>query len=77
MLLSWIGAILIILNIVYMVLGNCMRIIMWLKCIRVRACNNQRCLNKGMCSKYYDQLTDEECKELSNMIDDFRNKEII
>ena len=77
MILSWIGSVAISLTLIYVLAANIIRLIMWIKCFRVKECNRRHCLCNMMCNKYHEVLTEKEYNQLLNTIIEFREAMII
>ena len=71
---SWFLTIVILSALAFLVITNAIRFVMLIKCFKIKECNKRRCINKVMCEKYYEALTDDEYYELLNMIKDARRK---
>lgn len=71
---GWIGALMTYVTIAYLIVGNCMRFLMWMKCLNVNECYNKQCLNRAICYKYHEALTEEECQQLLKMIEDLKKQ---
>ena len=66
MILSWIGSVAISLTLIYVIAANIIRLIMWIKCFRVKECNRRHCLCNMICNKYHKVLTEKEYNQLLN-----------
>lgn len=50
--ISWTGSILALLIILWIVSANLVRLVMWIRCFKIKECNNRKCLIRNMCHKY-------------------------
>ena len=74
LILSWAGAVVLLLTIAYLIVGNAVRFIMWIKCFKVKECCNRKCINRMTCRKYRERLTESEQKELLDMTEEFKKE---
>ena len=74
MILSWVVGIAILVIMAFIIIGNAVRFIMWIKCFKIKECYNRRCINNAACAKYSEQLTEDEYNELQSMIEEYRKQ---
>lgn len=65
---SWIGSILAILIILWIVCANIVRLVMWIKCFKIKECNNRKCSIRDMCHKYQERITEEDRQRIMQII---------
>lgn len=57
-----------------MIVGNVVRFIMWIKCYRVKECDNRNCHWARYCDKYHRGITEEELDELEKLLEERRRE---
>ena len=67
-LLSYIGLIGVSITMIFIMASNIVHFVMWIKCFKVKECHNRQCINRVMCRKFNDILTEDEYNELSDII---------
>ncbi|MDE7322501.1 MAG: hypothetical protein K2N73_07155 [Lachnospiraceae bacterium] len=50
------------------IVGNIIRLIIWIKCFKIKECNNDDCRICKYCKKYHYILTEEEKEKLRQML---------
>lgn len=63
---SSIGSIIALVIILGIICANFVRLVMWIKCFRIKECNNRKCSFK--CYKYHEKLTEEDYKRILDKI---------
>lgn len=63
--------IILILFTIIILIGNIIRLWYFVKCLKIKKCNNRKCKYKNNCFKYQDIITDEEKEELLRLLDEF------
>lgn len=66
--INWIGSILAILIILWIVSANIVRLVMWTKCFKIKECNNRKCSIRNMCHKYHEKITEEDRQRIMHII---------
>lgn len=67
--ISWTGSILALLIILWIVSANFVRLVMWIRCFKIKECNNRECLIRNMCRKYHEKITEEDRQRIMQMIE--------
>ncbi len=71
---SWIGGGLIIMNFIYLIAGNAIRFINWIKCRKVSQCRSTQCCYRRYCGNWIETYTQEDIDELYKMLEEFKSK---
>ncbi len=69
---SLIGSAIVLGFIIFVVTANLFRLVMWIKCFKVKRCQNRRCINNIMCGKYTERMTEEEYQKLLDKIEAYK-----
>ena len=64
----WLGNIIALLYIIWIAGANIVRLIIWVKCFKVKKCNNRKCLFR--CCKYKERVNEEDYQRILQMIMD-------
>lgn len=67
---SWIGSILALLYAIWIVGANIVRLVMWIKCLKVKECNNRKCLFR--CCKYKEWINEVAYQRILRIITDLK-----
>lgn len=67
---SWIGSVLALFYALWIVGANIVRIVIWVKCFKVKKCNNRKCLFR--CCKYKEILNEEDYQRILQIITDLK-----
>lgn len=71
--ISRLGEILALLIILWIIETNIVRLVMWIKCFKVKECSNRKCQIKDMCRKYQERITDEDYRRILQKIAEINN----
>lgn len=72
---TWIISIIYILNMMYIILGNIIRLGCWLNCKKAEPpCENVNCLHRYFCEKYEEPCTQDELNSLNELIELYKTK---
>ena len=52
-----------------LIIGNIVRLVYYIKCIRIKKCTDKQCRVKEYCPKYQESWTEEEREHLQRLID--------
>lgn len=67
-LINQIGDIVALLIILWIVYANIVRLVMWIKCFKIKECNNRKCSIRDMCHKYQERITEEDRQRIMQII---------
>lgn len=71
----WIISIIYILNMMYIILGNIIRLWCWLTCKKTEpTCNNENCRHRYLCEKYEEPCTQDDLDSLAELIELYKTK---
>lgn len=68
------GDILVILFLIYLVVGNIIRFIYWIKFCKIKRCERMQCRYWQHCNKQMEQYTQEEIEYLYRIIKKFKEE---
>lgn len=70
MIYTWIINILFILAALFVVVGNIIRFIYWIKCLKKQyPCYNKKCFYKDYCRKYIELYTQDEVNKIVKLLE--------
>ncbi|MCM1064689.1 MAG: hypothetical protein NC420_09515 [Eubacterium sp.] len=70
---SWIGAILVIICFIFLITGNIVRFIYWLKCFKIKQCQNTQCRYRQYGSKWIETYSQEDIENLYKVIEQYES----
>lgn len=75
---SWIGGTIFVLSSTFFIVGNAVRFIYWLKCLKVKQCQDTKCQYRQYCRKWIETYSEEEITNLYKILEkyeeNFRNQ---
>ena len=75
LLIEWILNIALLLFFAVLIVGNVIKLIIWIGCFRKKECDNQNCYLKCFCSKYQETITQEDLDYIDELLNE-RRKEL-
>ena len=69
---SLLGEILVLLIMLWIIVMDIIRFVMWIRCFKVTKCSNRKCPIKSMCYKYQEQMTEEDYQRIQKKIDEIK-----
>ena len=66
--ISRLGVISTLLIILWIIGTNIIRLVIWIKCFKIKNCNDRKCPIRDICCKYVDEITSEERQRLLRKI---------
>lgn len=73
-LIEWMFNIAYLFFFVTLVVGNVIRLIIWIRCFGKKDCNNQGCHLKYFCSKYQETITQEDLDCIAELLNEKRKE---
>ncbi len=71
---GYVFIIIIFLFTIYIVIWNFIHLGYWIKCFKVKTCSSKQCMFHRYCGKWAEMYTEEEIKELLQLIEQHRKK---
>lgn len=67
-------AVVIIVAIIFIIAGNVIRLLIWMKCHNVETCGDRKCPWYKYCQKGQETITDEDIEWVRKAIDEHKNE---
>lgn len=60
---------------VFLVVGNIIEFLYWIKCLRIKyPCYNKKCIYKNYCRKHIELITQEEIDKIAKLIELYKKE---